>query len=108
MLNYVTRSTSINEIVVDGKENDYCAVGDNNGDDEGSSPNEMSLNNVNIIISIGVILNLVNRLCCPSCRRVGKMSQKVTQRRGLLYNITFACTCSFETSITNSKEGIIK
>jgi hypothetical protein len=32
------------------------------------------------------------------------MSQKVTQRRGLLYHITFSCTCSFETSITNSKQ----
>ena len=99
------RSTSINEIFIDGKENDSCAFDDNNDDDDDdSSSNEMSFNNVNIIISIDVILNLVNRLRCPSCRRIGKMSQNVTQRRGLLYNITFACTCSFETSITNSKE----
>jgi hypothetical protein len=99
------RSTSINEIFIDGKENICGAFDDDNNDgDDDSSSNEMSFNNVNIIISIDVILNLVNQLCCPSCRRIGKLSQKVTQRRGLLYNITFACKCSFETSITNSKE----
>ncbi|CAF1228199.1 unnamed protein product [Rotaria sordida] len=49
-----------------------------------------------------MILNLVNKFRCPSYNSVGKMSQKVTQRRGLLYHITFSCTCSFETSFTNS------
>lgn len=111
------RSTSVNKIVVHGKENDFCAVDDNNDDDDyddqddhddqddqDDSPNEMSFNNVNIIISIDAILDLVNRLCCPSCQRSGEISQKVTQRRGLLYNITFACTCAYETSITNSKK----
>ena len=98
------RSTTMNAIFIDGKENDCCAFDDNNDDVVDCSSNEMSFNDVNIIISIDIILNLVNRLCCPSCRRTGKMSQKVTQRRGLLYNITFACACSFETSITNSKE----
>lgn len=98
------RSTSIDGIVIGGEGNHFWAPVDHNDDHEDFSSNDMSFNNVNIIISIEVILNLVNRLCCPSCRRVGKISQKVTQRRGLLYHITFACTCSFETSITNSKE----
>ncbi len=51
-----------------------------------------------------MILNLINKLSCPLCYRVGKMSQKVTQRRGLLYHITFSCTCSFETTFTNSTQ----
>ena len=75
-------------------------------DDDKSSHNEISFSNVNIIVGIEAILNLVNQLSCPSCRRVGKMSQKVTQRRGLLYHITFSCTCSFETSFTNSTQLI--
>jgi hypothetical protein len=73
-------------------------------DDDKSSHYEISFSNVNIIVGIEAILNLVNQLSCPSCRRVGKMSQKVTQRRGLLYHITFSCTCSFETSFTNSTQ----
>ncbi|CAF1586462.1 unnamed protein product, partial [Adineta steineri] len=60
--------------------------------------------NVNIIVSINMILDLVNKLRCPSCGRVGKMSEKVTQRRGLLYHITFSCKCSYETHFKNSTE----
>ena len=69
-------------------------------DDESDIP----YNNVNIIVNIGMILNLVNKFRCPSCNRVGKMSENVSQRRGLLYHITFSCTCSFETSFTNSTQ----
>lgn len=45
------------------------------------------LENVNIIISMEIISNLVNRLSCPSCYIVGQ----------------FTCSCDFEISITNSK-----
>jgi len=72
--------------------------------DDESASHDIPFNSVNIIVSIGMILNLVNKLSCPVCNRVGKMSQTVTQRRGLLYHITFSCTCSFETSFTNSTE----
>jgi hypothetical protein len=72
--------------------------------DDESTSNDIPFDSVNIIVSIGMILNLVNRLSCPSCKRVGEMSQKVTQRRGLLYHIKFSCTCSFETSFTNSTQ----
>ncbi|CAF4002462.1 unnamed protein product [Rotaria sordida] len=51
-----------------------------------------------------MILSFVNKFRCPSYNSVGKMSQKVTQRRGLLYHITFSCTCLFETSFTNSTQ----
>lgn len=57
---------------------------------------------VNLIVEMQLLVNLANRFCCPSCRRIGKISIKVTQRRGLLYHITFSCECSFETSICNS------
>lgn len=67
-----------------------------------SDPQDTAYNNINIIVNIDMILNLVNIFCCPSCKRVGKMSQKVVQRRGLLYRIMFLCSCSFETSFTNS------
>jgi hypothetical protein len=72
--------------------------------DDESASNDIPFNSVNIIVSIGMILNLINKLSCPLCYRVGKMSQKVTQRRGLLYHITFSCTCSFETTFTNSTQ----
>ena len=72
--------------------------------DDESTSNDIPFDSVNIIVSIGMILNLVNKLSCPSCKRVGKMSQKVTQRRGLLYHMKFSCTCSFETSFTNSTQ----
>jgi hypothetical protein len=72
--------------------------------DDESTSYDISFDSVNVIVSIGMILNLVNKLSCPLCNRVGKMSQRVTQRRGLLYHITFSCTCSFETSFTNSTQ----
>jgi hypothetical protein len=93
------RSISRTELGVEDEDEDAPII-----DDDESSPPELSFDNVNIIIGMNVILNLVNHLSCPSCHRVGEMSQKVTQRRGLLYHITFSCTCSFETSITNSKQ----
>ncbi|CAF1490025.1 unnamed protein product [Adineta steineri] len=68
-----------------------------------SVSHDISFKNVNIIVSIGMILDLVNKFRCPSCGRVGKMSEKVTQRRGLLYHITFSCACSLQTHFTNSK-----
>jgi hypothetical protein len=92
------RSTSMTGFAVEDEDEDFPPV-----DNDEYNPDEIHYDNVNIIISMKVILNLVNRLCCPSCRRVGKMSQEVTQRRGLLYHITFSCTCSFQTSIKNSK-----
>jgi hypothetical protein len=70
--------------------------------DDEPAPHDIPLNSVNIIVSIGIILNLVNQLSCPSCNCVGKMSHEVTQRRGLLYHITFSCICLFKTSFTNS------
>jgi hypothetical protein len=69
-----------------------------------SESHDIPYNSVNIIVNIGMILNLVNKFSCPSCNRVGKMSEKVNQRRGLLYHITFSCICSFETSFTNSSQ----
>ncbi|CAF3003607.1 unnamed protein product [Rotaria sp. Silwood2] len=72
--------------------------------DDESESHDIPYNSVNIIVNIGMILNLVNKFRCASCNRVGEMSEKVTQRRGLLYHITFSCTCSFETSFTNSTE----
>ncbi|CAF1098023.1 unnamed protein product [Adineta steineri] len=72
-------------------------------EDEFSSP-DIPYESVNIIVSIGMILNLVNKLRCPSCDCVGKMSEKITQRRGLVYNIKFSCICSFEMSFTNSTQ----
>ena len=67
--------------------------------------NDDSFNNVNIIVGIETILNLVNKMSCPSCHCIGNMSQKVAQRRGLLYYIKFSClSCSFETAFTNSSQ----
>lgn len=65
-------------------------------------PNPQDLDNVNLIVGMGYLLDLVNRFSCPSCRRIGKVSSRVSQRRGLLYNIVFTCECSYETSICNS------
>jgi hypothetical protein len=73
-------------------------------DDDESASHDIPFNSVNIIVSIGMILNLVNKLSCPVCNRVGQMNQRVTQRRGLLYHITFSCACSFETTFTNSTQ----
>jgi hypothetical protein len=92
------RSTSMSGFPVEDENEDLPP----DDDVDESNPNEIHFDNVNIIIGMNVILNLVNRFCCPSCHRVGKMSHKVTQRRGLLYHITFLCECSFETSIKNS------
>lgn len=92
-----TRSTSTTQSTMED-EDEPAFVGDE------SKSHDIRYNNVNIIVNIGMILNLVNKFRCPSCGCVGKMSEKVTQRRGLLYHITFSCTCSFETSFTNSKE----
>jgi hypothetical protein len=72
-------------------------------DEDESVSHDISFKNVNIIVSISMILDLVNKFPCPSCGRLGQMSEKVTQRRGLLYHITFSCKCSFETKFTNSK-----
>ncbi|CAF4062899.1 unnamed protein product, partial [Adineta steineri] len=72
-------------------------------EDEFASP-DIPYESVNIIVSIGMILNLINKLRCPSCDCVGKMSEKITQRRGLVYNIKFSCICSFEMSFTNSTQ----
>lgn len=95
--NLRNRSTSTIGLAVGGEGEDLCSV-----DGGEISSDSVSFDYVNIIIGLNVILNLINRFCCPSCRRIGKMSQKVTQRRGLLYHIKFSCVCSFETSITNS------
>ncbi|CAF1585270.1 unnamed protein product, partial [Adineta steineri] len=73
-------------------------------DEDESVSYDIPYTNVNIIVSINMILDLVNKLRCPSCGRVGKMSEKVTQRRGLLYHITFSCKCSYETHFKNSTE----
>jgi hypothetical protein len=91
------RSTSATQSTIED-EDEPCFV-----DDESTS-HDIPYDSVIIIVSIGMILNLVNKLCCPSCKRPRKMSQKVTQRRGLLYHITFSCSCSFETSFTNSTQ----
>lgn len=93
------RSTSTTGLAVVEEDEDLPPV-----DNDESPPDELHFDNVNIIIGMKVLLNLANRFGCPSCRRVGRMSQKVTQRRGLLYHITFSCSCSFETSITNSTQ----
>ncbi|CAF3431238.1 unnamed protein product [Rotaria socialis] len=61
-----------------------------------------SYNNVNLIVGLQILTDLVNHFSCPSCHRIGKISSKVTQRRGLLYHIAFSCECSFETSMCNS------
>ncbi|CAF1542337.1 unnamed protein product [Adineta steineri] len=73
-------------------------------DEDESVSYDIPYTNVNIIVSINMILDLVNKFRCPSCGRVGKMSEKVTQRRGLLYHITFSCKCSYETHFKNSTE----
>ncbi|CAF1489991.1 unnamed protein product [Adineta steineri] len=73
-------------------------------DEDESVSYDIPYTNVNIIVSINMILDLVNKFRCPSCGRVGKMSEKVTQRRGLLYHITFSCKCSYETQFKNSTE----
>ena len=57
-------------------------------DDEKSRSDEISLNDVNIIINIGVILGLVNQFKCSSCRRVGKISQSHSaSRSSISYHI---------------------
>jgi transcription elongation factor Elf1 len=91
------RSTSTTQRIIEDEDEPPVV------DDEPAS-HDIPFDNVNIVVSIGMILNLVNKLRCPLCNRAGKMSQKVTQRRGLLYHITFSCTCSFETSFTNSTQ----
>lgn len=91
------RSTSIAQSTIED-EDEPAVI-----DDESES-DDIPYNSVNIIVNIGMILNLVNKFRCPSCNRVGKISEKVTQRRGLLYHITFSCTCSFETHFTNSTQ----
>lgn len=89
--------------MITGKENDLDDYRNNNVLNELSLDN-FPFENVNIIISIEIISNLVNRLSCPSCFLVGQFSSKVTQRRGLVYIIKFTCSCDFEISITNSKQ----
>lgn len=91
------KSTSTTPSTIDDEDESHFA------DDESGS-DDIPFSSVNIIVSIGMMLNLINKLSCPLCYRVGKMSQKVTQRRGLLYHITFSCTCSFETTFTNSTQ----
>jgi hypothetical protein len=91
------RSTSTTQFTIEDEDEPAFV------DDESES-HDIPYNSVNIIVNIGMILNLVNKFRCPSCDRVGKMSEKVTQRRGLLYHITFSCTCSFETSFRNSTQ----
>ncbi|CAF4326348.1 unnamed protein product, partial [Adineta steineri] len=43
--------------------------------EEESVSHDISFKNVNIIVSISMILDLVNKFRCPSCGRVGQMSE---------------------------------
>ena len=57
--------------------------------DDESASHDIPFNSVNIIVSIGMILNLVNKLSCPVCNRVGKMSSKSysTSRSPVPYHV---------------------